>query len=137
MIQTIKIPPCTHYFDPFHPSGPVLVAMPPHAAPRAPREEIAPPPPTEEPADGPGTSSRVFLTTPQVAERLGINRKTLDRWAHKYAHLPGGPTKAGKPRARRTHYRWDSSTLDEWLDNVKAREAVRPPRSRSRAAGRV
>lgn len=98
-----------------------------------PQEETAGPPPT----DGPVNGERVFLTTPQVAERLGINRKTLDKWAHKYAHLPGGPTKAGKPRARRTHYRWDSSTLDEWLDNVKAREAVRPPRSRSRAAGRV
>lgn len=67
--------------------------------------------PTAPPAE------KLWLTTVEAAEQLGINRKTLDHLAHANLDLPGGPVVVGG--RKRLHLRWPPKGLESWLAAVR------------------
>ncbi len=71
----------------------------------------------EAPTDPP--AEKLWLSTVEAAEQLGINRKTLDHLAHANLDLPGGPVVVGG--RKRLHLRWPPKGLESWLAAVRAR----------------
>jgi predicted DNA-binding transcriptional regulator AlpA len=72
----------------------------------------------------PAPARKGWLTTAQVATRLGINRSTLDEMiAAAPSTLAGSPRQVGTGSKRR-HLRWDEAQLDAWLEAYRAWAAL-------------
>jgi hypothetical protein len=78
---------------------------------------------------------KLWLSTVEAAEQLGINRKPLDHLAHANLDLPGGPVVGGG--RKRLHLRWPPKGLETWHAAMRAlsnpaRPALPEPARRSR-----